>query len=55
MRAALKEMPPVLLCWPTVSEVDAGGMTIEVDNREPFHQYSIIFSCHVIDGSRGAV
>ena len=27
MRAALKVMPPLLLCWPTVSEMDVGGGT----------------------------
>ena len=26
MRAAPKVMPPFLLCWPTKSEVNAGGM-----------------------------
>ena len=51
MRATLKIMPPVLLSWPMTSESDAGGMAVEV---EPFHQYSIIFCCHVTDGSRGA-
>jgi len=28
-RAALKVMSPILLCWPTVSEVDVGGMAVE--------------------------
>ena len=28
-RAAPKVMPPILLCWPTTSEVDVGGMTAE--------------------------
>jgi len=37
--------------WTTMSEADIGGMAVEV---EPYHQYSIIFSCHVTDGSRGA-
>ena len=50
--AAPKVMPPILLCWPTTSEVDVGGMRTEA---EPSRQYSIIFSCHTIDGSRGAV
>ena len=35
-----------------MSEVDAGGMAVEV---EPSHQYSITCYCHVTDGSRGAV
>jgi len=38
-------------CWPMTSEVDVGGMAVEV---EPSHQYSIT-CCHVTDGSRGAV
>jgi len=37
---------------PTVSEVDAGGIAVEV---EPFHQYFVTFCCCVTDGSRGAV
>ena len=32
--AAPKVMPPILLCWPTTSEVDVGGMAVEV---EPSH------------------
>ena len=52
MRAALKIMLPILFCWPTTSEADGGGMTVEV---EPSHQYSITCCCHVTDGSRGAV
>ena len=45
-------MPPILLCWPTKSEADVCGMTVEV---EPSHQHSITFCCHVTDGSRGTV
>jgi hypothetical protein len=30
-----KVMPPILLCWPTMSEVDTGGMAVE---DEPSHQ-----------------
>jgi len=45
-------MPLVLLRWLTMSEVDVGGMAVEV---EPFHQYPVTFCCHVTDGSRGAV
>ena len=33
------------------SEVDVGGMTVEV---EPSHQYSVTFRYRVTDGSRGA-
>jgi len=52
MRAAPKVMPPVLLCWPTMLEVDVGDMAVEA---EPFHLYLITFCCSVMDGSRGAV
>ena len=45
-------MPPILLCWPMISEVDVGGMAAEV---EPFWQYSISCCCRVTDGSRGAL
>ena len=45
-------MPPILLCWPMMSEADVGGMAVEV---EPSYQYSITVCCHVTDGSRGAV
>ena len=31
-------MPPILLCWPMTSEVDVGGVTVEV---EPSLQYSV--------------
>ena len=31
MRAAPKVMPPILSCWLTVSEVDGGGMAVEVE------------------------
>ena len=30
-RAAPKEIPPILLCWPTASQVDVGGMEVEVE------------------------
>ena len=40
MKADLQVVPPVLLCWPTVSEADFGGMAVEV---ELSFQYSIIF------------
>ena len=51
-RAALKAVPPILLCWSTTSEADVGGMAVEVETS---HQYSITFCCHVTDSSRGAV
>ena len=31
-------MPPNLLCWPMMSEVDVGGMAEET---EPSHQYTV--------------
>ena len=52
VRAALKVVPLILLCWPTTSEVDAGGTAVAV---EPSHQYPIACRCCVTDGSRGAV
>jgi len=52
MRAAAKLPLPILLCWPTTSEVDVGGMAVEV---EPYRQYYVACCCHVTDGSRGAV
>ena len=51
-RAALEKMPPSLLCWPMMSEVDVGGMVAET---EPSHQYSVTSCCCVTDGSRGTV
>jgi len=44
-------MPPILLCWPTRSEADAGDMAVVV---EPSRQYSVKFCCRVTDDSRGA-
>ena len=51
-RAARKVMPPTLLCWPTMSEVDVDSMAVKA---EPSHQYSVTLCCCVMDGSRGAV
>lgn len=31
MSAAGKVMPPILLCWLTVSETNIGGMEVEVE------------------------
>ena len=31
MRAALKVMLPVLLCWPTMPETDTGCMAVEAE------------------------
>ena len=52
LRACPKVTSPILLCQPTISEVDFGGMAVEA---EPSCQYSITFCCYVTDGSRGAV
>lgn len=30
MQASPKVMSPILLCWPTVSEADVGGLAVEV-------------------------
>ena len=51
-RTAPKIMPSILFFWPTTIQVDVVGMAVEV---EPFHQYSLIFCCHVTNGNRGAV
>ena len=52
MHADPKVMPPFLLPWPIMSEVDVSGMAVEV---EPSQQYSIKFCHRMTDGSRGAV
>lgn len=51
MRAALKLMSLILICWPTMLEA-VGGMAIEAETSQ---QYYITFCCHVKDGSRGAI
>ena len=51
-RAAPKLMPPILLCWPTMSEANVVDTAVEV---EPSCQYSIKFYCRATDDSRGAV
>ena len=52
MRATLKVTPPILFCWPMRSEVNDGGMVVEL---EPSYQYFITICCHVRDGSKKAV
>jgi len=42
MKLAPKIMPPILLWWPTMSEVNAGDMAV---GAEPSHQHSIPFCC----------
>ena len=41
MRADPKVMPPILFFLPTMSEMDAGDVAVEI---EPSHQYSITFT-----------
>lgn len=50
MRASLKVRSLVLLCWPTMSKADVGGMAIVV---EPSHQYFVTLCFCVTNGSRG--
>jgi len=52
VRAARKVISPVLLCWPTMSEMDVGGIPVGLESS---HQYSITFHCCATDGSRGTV
>ena len=44
-RAAPKVMPPVLWCWPMMSEADVDGMAVDV---QPSYQYLLLFivCCH---------
>jgi len=39
MRAVPKVMPPMLLCWPTISEADVSDMTVEAEPSDsiPLH------------------
>lgn len=52
MMAAPKAMHPILLHGPTMADMNVGGIAVET---ETLHQYSVIFCCCVMDGSRGAV
>lgn len=52
MWAAMKVVPLILLCCPTVSEEDVGGMVVE---NKYSHQCSVTFCCHLKDDNRGAV
>ena len=51
-RSAPKVMPPVLLCWPTMSETDVGGMAVEV---EPPGQYSATLLMYDGQQQRGSL
>jgi len=42
MRAALKAMPPILLCQPTTSEADVGGMAVEDEPSHPISHYTLL-------------
>ena len=52
MWATPKAMPPILFCWPTVSETDVGGMAVVMESS---HQCPIMLCCHGTGGSRGAL
>ena len=43
MRDAPKAVPPILLCWPTMSEVDIGCMAVEVEpsHHLPLHSVAV--------------
>ena len=48
-RVTPKVMPPILLCWHTMSEADVGSMAVDI---EPFLQITLIFFfCFVTDSS----
>ena len=34
-------MPPVLLCWPTISEADISGMAVEVETSQQYRSYML--------------
>lgn len=50
MMATFKEMPTVLLWWPTTSEAIVGGLAVE---DETTYQYSAKFCCLAADCNRG--
>ena len=52
MRAAPKVMPPILSCWPMMSEMDVGGMAVEV---EPVYQYPVTFCAMAAEGQSDKV
>ena len=49
MRDAPKVTSPILLCQPTISEVDFGGMAVEA---EPSQQYPITCCCMLMAAER---
>ena len=42
LRAALKVMPPSLLCWPMMSEVDVGSMAVEVSLPDTIPLHDVV-------------
>ena len=52
IRAAQKEVPPILLYWTTTLEMDVDGMAVEAESS---CQYPITFCFCVTDGNWGAV
>jgi len=51
-RAAPKVIPPILFCWPAVSEEVIDGLAVEA---ELSYQYCIAYFCCATDGSRVTV
>lgn len=51
-KGAPKVAPLIFLYWPTTSELDVGGMAVQVETS---HQNFITFCCRATDNSRGAV
>jgi len=51
-KAPPRVMLPILLCWPTMPEVDVGAMAVDVESS---HQYSVTFCCHVKNSSTKAI
>jgi len=45
MRVAPKVMPPILLCYSTMSEADVGDMTVQVEPSPPTYCYMLLLLC----------
>ena len=52
LSAVLKVMPSISLCWSMMSEVNVGGMAVDVELP---HLYPIMFCCCVTGGGRETV
>ena len=50
-RAAPKVIPPIFICWFTMSDVDVGGTEVDVKLSR---KYYITFPCHGTDSSSGS-